>query len=170
MRTVSSIPALGRLMLALAAAALLACGSDGPTDPGASQLEGLSRITNADSMPQSPPSGATQSPGRFHGTVYGYVPGGDTLATRVALPGVRVTAYAGVRAPDGAVSPGAEAASVVTDAGGAFALPSLPGGEYVVTIVPPSGSGYRGAWATATAWEHSGDQPWFVMLARTANE
>lgn len=165
-----AMPAGGRLVLAGMVAvlgALAACGGDGATGPDDGRLSGLSRVEQGDSIPTEP-ANAPATPGAFHGNVYGYVPGGDTLATRVPLAGVRVTAYESARATDGSVAPGDQVAATVTDAAGAWALPTLPGGEYVVAFVPPAGSGYRGAWAIATAWAHSNDHGWFLMLPKTA--
>lgn len=165
MRQIPSTPG-ARLIAAALAAALLACGGDATTEPEIDHLAGLTRVEQGDSVATAPPNAPT-APGRFHGTVWGYVPGGDTLATRVPLGGVRITAYRAVPRSDGGRAPGDEVASTTTAADGTWALPTLPGGEYVVTIVPPSGSGYRGIWATATAWAHSADHPWFTMLPKT---
>ena len=165
MQHTTSAPAV-RLIVATLAAALLACGGDSSTGPGIDHLAGLTRVEQGDSVATAPPN-APAAPGRFHGTVWGYVPGGDTLATRVPLAGVRITAYrVAIGANDGP-APGAEVASTTTAADGTWSLPTLPGGEYLETIVPPSGSGYRGIWATATAWAHSADHPWFTMLPKT---
>jgi hypothetical protein len=61
---------------------------------------------------------------------------------------------------------GPAAASVVTGADGKFQLPTLPGGEYVVTFNPPASSIYAGVWVTATAFDGSSEWPWWVVLPK----
>ena len=153
-------------IVATIVAAAVACGSDGGTGPEPDLLAGLSRVEQDDSIATAP-SGEAVAPGHFHGTVYGYVPGGDTLATRSPLPGVRFTAYRAVAGSNGSRAPGDAVATTLSGADGGWSLGTLAGGEYVVTIVPPEGSGYRGVWALATAWARSGDHPWVTMLPKT---
>ena len=59
---------------------------------------------------------------------------------------------------------GTVVANIVTDANGDWQLPTMSGGEYVVTFVPPDGSKYRGVWAVAIAHSGSNQQAWFIML------
>ncbi len=156
-----------RLPLALAALALFAatssCSDSDPAAPDGNPLAGLAATTRGDTA-DAPPEGPS-GPGYFRGTIYGYDQGTDTLASAVRLDDVRVTAY--VRAEtNGDVVAGRQVASVRTNAQGFFQLPTLPGGEYVVTFVPPASSPYRGGWTTAGAWDQSGDNPWYIMLPR----
>jgi hypothetical protein len=79
------------------------------------------------------------------------------------VAGVVVTAYPKLSSsadPD----LGPAAASVVTGSDGKFQLPTLSGGEYVVTFNPASGSPYGGVWVTATAHSGSSTFPWWVVL------
>jgi hypothetical protein len=99
------------------------------------------------------------------GTLYGYEPAPDTAASAVRIAGARVTAFVREEA-NGQVVAGDEVATVLTNAQGFFQLPTLQGGEYVVTFVPPASSPYRGGWTTAFAWQQSGDSPWYIMLPR----
>ena len=154
-------PALASIALI---AAISACSDSGPATPDGDPLAGLTAATRGDTAP-APPSESPRSPGYFVGTVYGYEPGRDTLETAVRLEGARVTAY--VRAErNGEVVAGRQVASVLTNAQGHFQLPTLPGGEYLVTFIPATGSPYRGGWTTAEAWQQSGDSPWYIMLPR----
>ena len=154
--------ALGLACIALVVA--VACSDNGPAGPGPDPLAGLTAATRGDTAPE-PPQSTPRGPGFFVGTVYGYEPGPDTLASAVKLEGARVTAFVRVDTGDG-VAAGRQVASVVTNAQGFFQLPTLPGGEYVVTFVPPSASPYRGGWTVAAAWQQSGDSPWYIMLPR----
>ena len=157
-----------RLPFVLAAIALLAATSScSDTDPGAPDgdpLAGLAAATRGDTAAAPPPE-APPSPGYFRGTVYGYEPGPDTLASAVRLDDVRVTAYVRAETSEGVVA-GRQVATVLTNTEGFFQLPTLAGGEYVVTFVPPAASPYRGGWTTAGAWQQSGDNPWYIMLPR----
>ena len=157
-----------RLPFALAALALLAatssCSDSGPAAPDSDPLAGLAAATRGDTA-EAPPPEAPPSPGHFVGTVYGYEPGTDTLASAVRLRDVRVTAYERAETSEG-VGAGRQVATVLTNALGFFHLPTLPGGEYVVTFVPPASSPYHGGWTTAGAWQQSGDHPWHIMLPR----
>ena len=146
----------------------VACGGDGPaTGPVAAPLAGLVPGASNDSSPvTNPPPDPT--PGSFHGTVMGhspFPPGTDTLSTLPRIVGARVTAYThGQPTATDTLGVGAQVASVTTDASGKFQLPTLPGGLYIVTIVPPAGSSYHGVSVAATAYEHSGDYAWWVVL------
>ena len=149
---------------AIAFVAIAAACADGPAGPVGDPLAGLAVAERGDTASASPTS-TPRSPGYFVGTVYGYEPGPDTLASAVRLEGARVTAYVRVDGSEG-VTAGRQVASVLTNAQGHFQLPTLPGGEYVVTFVPAATSPYRGGWTTAEAWQQSGDSPWWIMLPR----
>ena len=153
---------LGAACIAVLLAA--ACSDHDPAGPGNDPLAGLTEAERGDTATSPPPS-VPRGPGHFVGTVYGYDPGPDTLASSVRLEGARVTAFVLVQTPDTVVA-GRQAASVLTNAQGFFQLPTLPAGEYIVTFVPPAGSPYRGGWTVAEAWQQSGDSPWYIMLPR----
>jgi hypothetical protein len=156
----------------LACAALvtfaLACAKDGPTTLQDSPLQGLTKVASNDSStnaPTPPPSG----PGAVHGFVLGQAEPGsgpDTLTNSPRVANTRVTAFP--RVASNGVEPvvGPEAASVLTDANGAFTLPSLPGGEYVVTFAPPDASLYRGVYVTGTIHSRSGEYSWWIVLPK----
>ena len=159
---------LHRVLLFCAAAAysvlMIACSSGTAPDP--SPLEGLAQTTRGDTA-TIPPTTTAPTPGSFVGTILGYVPGvgGDTVGTAEKLVGVRVTAFVRTEA-NGATAAGTQVATTLTDANGYFQLPTLPGGEYVVTFVVPQGSPYRSGWTVGTAWRGSRNSPWFIMLRR----
>ena len=151
------------------AVALAACGDDdGPTTSEESPIAGFARVGQGDSSTASPTStptaGPEETPGFFRGTVYGYVPGPDSIATATPLAGVRVTAYVGVPTPAGVTGPGDEVAATVTDALGEWRLPEVPYGAYVIAFAPADGMPYRGAWTVARAWSGSGAGRWVVYL------
>jgi hypothetical protein len=151
-------------VLAISLATIQVACSDAGTGPITDPLAGLAQTTRNDTA-TAPPTTTAPTPGSFVGTVYGYVPGPgtDTLQTSERLQGVQVTAF--VRAEvNGATAAGSEVASATTDAMGYFQLPTLPGGEYVVTFVVPQGSIYRSSWTVGMAWEGSANSPWFIML------
>lgn len=166
---------------AFVAGVALACAGDS-TSVDKSPLDGLTRVSSTDSggtPPTNPPpsdTGTTPSPppnpgpGSFRGYVRGQAEPGtgpDTMATAPKVANVRVTAYP--RLPSSSADSlgvGPAAASVLTDANGEFQLPTLPGGEYVVTFVPPESSIYRGVYATATAHSQSNTYPWWVVLPK----
>ena len=157
---------LARSPLPLAVAALVACGGGGPTGTGGSPIAGFARVEQGDSTTATPQTAPPATSGFFRGTVYGYTPGPDSLATAERLAGVRVTAYAGVPVPSGGTAPGREVAAVTTGASGEFRLPDLPGGDYVVAFAPPASSPHRGVWTVARAWSGSGDGGWVILLGR----
>jgi hypothetical protein len=151
--------ALGALALTL----VVACG-DSNSPVSTSPLEGYSQVGTSDTgtvKPPPPPVG----PGSFHGVVRGYQSGIiDTLGTAVLLEGVTVNAYTRVAsAPD---EVGVLAASVLTNASGVFQMPTLAGGEYVVTFTPPASSPYKGGWTLAFAGPQSNENPWWIMLPK----
>ena len=154
-----------RAVLALTAIALavvgIACANDS-TLPNPSPLTGLTRITSKDTG-TTPPDSVAPGPGFFRGTVRGTQPGPDSLGA--PLPNVRVTAYSRAQSPTDTLGVGPAIASVLTSASGAFQLPTLPGGQYIVTFNPPEGSPFRGVWTIAFAHPHSGDSSWFIFLA-----
>ena len=162
-RSSGSILALALLL------SVTACGSDYTTGTQSSPLNGLSQAEGKDSTGTTVPVPPTSTtPGYFRGTVLGpSVPGSgpDTLATAPRVSGVTVTAYPRL-STDPVPDVGPAAASVVTGSDGKFQLPTLPGGEYVVTFTPPSGSIYQGVWVTATAYNGSAEWPWWVVLPK----
>lgn len=159
-----SSPVLVRPLVALLLAAAVACGGDGPTESEGSPIAGFARVEQGDSTTATPQATPPASPGYFRGTVYGYTPGPDSLATREPLAGVRVTAYVGQPVPSGGMAPGDEVAEAVTGADGGFRLPELPGGDYVVAFAPPASAPYRGVWTIARAWSGSGEGGWVIYL------
>jgi hypothetical protein len=151
------------VITAAVAIAAAACGSESIAGPTGNPLTGLKETTTHDSNTSNP---GGSGPGYFHGTVLGQsAPGGgtDTLATAPRIANVKVTIYQGVQTASG-VTTGTEQGSVVTDASGQFTLPTLPGGLYVVTFVPPTGSPYHGVYAFGTLSSVSGTYPWWVVL------
>lgn len=146
----------------------VACGGDAPaTGPLTTPLAGLVPGASNDSSPvTNPPPDPT--PGSFHGTVMGhspFPPGTDTLSQLPRIAGARVTAYAhGQPSAGDTLGVGPQVASVTTDANGQFQIPTLPGGLYIVTIVPQAGSQYQGVYVAAIAHAHSADYPWWVVL------
>jgi hypothetical protein len=159
-----------KLVVFLAYAAMTAGCADKPTQPEASPLAGLSAGVVQDSGGTEPPGPpAAPTPGHFRGTILGHepaAPGTDTLALFPRLANVRVTAYPVLQSNGSQPQLGPEAASVVTDSEGVFQLPTLAGGEYAVTIIPPQGSVYAGIWVTSIAHAQSADYPWWVVLSR----
>ena len=162
----SAVNATSILLLALAAG-LAAC--DGVTDARRSPLDGLQYAVGTDSVGNPPPPApGPTSPGYFQGTVLGpSEPGGglDTLATAPRVAGARLAAFdlpaGGMVTPENL---GSEVAAVTTGVDGKFAFPTLPGGDYVVTVTPPANSIYGGVWVTATAHSTSHEFPWWVVL------
>lgn len=158
----------GSIALVLMAATLVAC-SDDPTGTGNSPLAGLSQREGADSVGNPlPPEPTTPTPGSFHGTVLGPSEpgaGNDSLATAPRVSGVVVTAYPVTGGTPGSPTLGAAEATVTTGADGKFQLPTLAGGEYVVTFNPPASSIYGGVWVSqAFTSAQSNDWPWWVVL------
>jgi hypothetical protein len=153
-----------RLGLAVFAAIITACSDGAPVETGSDLLRGLAATTRNDSSPQ-PDSVTTPTPGYFRGYLYGYEAGADSMSAAVPLSGARVTAYERAEAA-GAVVPGRQVAEVISNAEGFFQLPTLAGGDYVVTFVPATASPYRGGWTIGHASEQSGEYPWTIMLMR----
>ena len=155
------------LLLALAVG-LAACDDTDGIGPTTDPLQGLRSTAATDSAGNAAPTGQpapTSGPGYFHGIVRTSqltAGGPDTLANSVRLANVKVTAYQ--RQTDG--SAGTQVASTTTNDRGEWQLASLPGGEYVVTFVPPSGSAYQGVWVLARAHPTSHEWPWWVTLPK----
>lgn len=155
-----------RVLAVLSAILLAAACGDEPSGPAADPLAGLVSAQRGDTA-EAPPNQTPDGPGSFHGFVKGYTPGViDTNSTIVVLPGVRVTAY---RREGDATQPraGDAVATTYSNASGAWALPTLPGGDYIVTFVPPETSGYRAGWTVGTAWTNSDESPWLIHLPKT---
>jgi hypothetical protein len=163
-------PRLSILVLALAlVASSVACSGDDPNEPPSSPLEGLPAVVASDSLGNLPPGVAAASgPGYFRGTVLGESApgaGNDSLQTAPRVAGAVVTAYPVLSGSGASVEIGDAAASVTTGADGRFTLPTLPGGPYVVTIVPPAGSPYTGVQVSApVASPTSHEHPWWIVL------
>jgi hypothetical protein len=154
------------LVLLLAAlVTVAACSDSSPSAPDSSPLAGLTKAARNDTAPTPPNNTEPLAPGSFHGTIYGYEPGPDTLKNSERLAGVKVTAYPRLRSSTDTLGVGAPTASVLTNSSGEFQLPTMPGGEYVVTFNPPTGSKYRGGWTVATAFAESNAHAWWIMLA-----
>ena len=150
---------------------ILACADGGSAPIGDSPLSGLSRVSTNDSTGAPVPAPpANLSPGYFRGTVRGYstASGPDTMATAVKLANVRVTAYPRIESRTDTLGTGPAAGSVLTDANGEFTMPTIPGGEYIVTFNPqaPEDTQYRGVFTVATIHADSHESPWFIMLPR----
>jgi hypothetical protein len=166
----------------------LACASDGPMTVDRSPLQGLTKVASNDSS-SGTPEGPTNSPttpgtpsdtgggvptpppgpGEAHGFVLGVAEpgsGSDTLATSPRIADVRVTAYPRLESSGPELKTGPAAASVLTDGKGEFKLPSLPGGQYIVTFNPPEGSKYAGVYVTGTIHSRSGDYAWWIVLPK----
>lgn len=153
------------LFVAVAIAA--ACSTDTTVQPNPSPLAGLNHSESGDTANVNhSPTGT--GPGYFRGTVLGpSAPGAgnDSLNTAPRIAGVVVTIYQRQSGVD-TVAVGDAKGTVTTGADGKFTLPTLPAGEYVVTFVPPSNSGYYGAYAFGPLRENSSDFPWWVVLAK----
>jgi hypothetical protein len=151
----------------LAAAAIIgACSNDSPTGPTGSPLAGLSKSTTNDTS-NTTHNPAGDGPGFFRGTVIGHSPAGgpDTLTTAPRIAGVVVTIYTRKLNGD-VVEPDEQKGTVTTGADGAFILPTLPAGEYVVTFVPPGDSGLSGVYVFGFLQHTSGDYPWWITLPK----
>jgi hypothetical protein len=159
-------------MLALTASVVVACSESSPTEVDQeSPLTGLVQGQGNDSVGAPPPPPPTNpTPGRVRGTVLapsiGAPPGQDTLATATRIVGARVTAYPRLRSTTDTLGVGAIAAQVVTDAKGEFLLPTLPGGEYIITFNPPAAhqATYGGVWTVSTIHQNSHLHPWWIVL------
>jgi hypothetical protein len=152
----------------VAALIVAACASDSVVQPGGSPLAGLSRSGSGDTANVNhSPTGT--GPGYFRGTVLGPSSpgaGNDSLNTAPRIAGVVVTIFERKPTAADTMAVGDAKGTVTTGADGKFSLPTLPAGEYVVTFVPPSSSGYYGAYAFGPLRENSSDYPWWVVLAK----
>lgn len=152
----------------VALAVTLAACSGNPTGSDPSPLLGLVQAMARDSTGSPPP--IPQQPtgtGTIRGTVLApSTGGGDTLATAPRIVGAMVKVYPVVGQTP--LELGAVAASVVTGADGRFQTPTLPAGEYVVTIEPPASSAaiYYGQYIRGMIYAQSGDSQWWVVLAK----
>jgi hypothetical protein len=163
----------GAAALIVVAALAAACNDTTPaTQPeetsNGSVLAGRSIVARNDTVKTPAP---TQSgSGYFRGTVMGPAlpgAGNDSLTTSPRIAGVTVTIYPRIESTLSSQIPvGPAAGSSVTNAQGQFQLPVLPAGEYVVTFVPPAGSGYQGVYAFGPLRSNSGDYPWWVVLPK----
>lgn len=155
----------GALVITTIAVFFAACAGD-PIAPGGSVLQGLVAGESNDTSSTIPPP-TNPTPGRFHGFVIGHGTFPDTMATAPRLANVRVTIYPHLGWQGDVPTIGAEAGSVTTDANGAFQAPTLPGGDYVVTFVPPQGSVYGGTYVRTTVHAGSDEGNWWVILPLT---
>lgn len=161
-----------RITVAVAACFLAACAEQGPTPIDGSPLTGLSRAATNDSTgtPVPPPPTGTTTPGYVRGTVMApstnAPPGTDTLATATRIVGAKVTAYPRVRSTTDTLGAGPMAAQVETNNKGEFQLPTLPGGEYIITFNPPASQSavYGGVWTVTTIHSNSHANPWWIVL------
>ena len=156
------------ISLVFLSCALAACSDSNSTGPTRSPLSGLTVSAQKDSTGAPPPAPPVNpTPGFFRGTVLGpSLPGAgnDSLTTAPRISGVVITAYPVTSSTTNPPTVGPALASVTTGADGKFQLPTISGGEYVVTFTPPAGSPYGGVWVTATAHNTSGEFPWWVVL------
>jgi hypothetical protein len=173
-------PRLSALAIALVTTLAIGCADNGlPTSVDDSPLKGLAHAGTPDSGTTTPPPppapGDTDSttapppsgPGVFRGYVRGQAEPGtgpDTMTNAPKLANVKVTAYPISQTPTDTLVIGEAAASVLTNANGEWTLPSLPGGTYAVTFVPPAGSKYRGVYAFGPLNSQSVNYPWWVVL------
>lgn len=149
----------------LAVVAAAAC-ADNPNTIRPSVLRGLSQGESNDTVATTPPPPAEATPGSFHGYVLGPGTGPDTMATAPRLQGVVVTVYPFLGGSGQEPIVGEAVAAMTTDANGVFQSPTVPGGEYVVTFVPPENSIYRGVYVTTTIHDGSNSGNWWVVLPR----
>lgn len=152
----------------LLAAAILAMACSDSTGSNSSPLDGLAQRTGSDSIGNPLPGEPTApTPGTFRGFVLGPCGSactGDTLATSPRVSGAVIKAYPVTGGSPANPTLGPMEATVTTGSDGKFQLPPLAGGEYVVTIEPPSSSPYSGVWVTAFTSSQSDDYPWWVIL------
>lgn len=145
---------------------LAACSDSDPIKPPTSPLIGLVKQMPIDSAGNAPPAGSN-GPGIVRGTVLGpSAPGAgnDSLETAPRVSGAAITVYPVLSMNGAEPQLGDAIASTQTGGDGKFTLPSLEAGDYVVTILPPAGSGYTGVWLIGKIHGGSGDHPWWVVL------
>ena len=157
-----------RLAFTLAAtcAIVSACSESQPTDTGPAILAGLAESQSNDTTGTVPPPPSNPTPGSFKGYVLGPGTGPDTMATAPRLQNVAVTVYPSLGWSGTQPRPGDAVATMTTSASGEFQSPTLPGGEYIITFVPPAGSIYRGVYVTTTIHAGSSNGNWWVVLPK----
>jgi hypothetical protein len=159
---------VGRMWLAATVAVALACSTGDTTGPGLNILQGLVKVPGDTSTAGGGGGGGTTNcnlptdgPGFFQGDVVGFVAGPDSGSTATPLANVKITADKALGSC-GAQFTGDQVAVATTDATGHFELATIPGGDYLVTVISPDP--YNGAYALATASSTSGSRAWYVML------
>lgn len=80
------------------------------------------------------------------------------------LADVSVTAFRRQPTESDSMAIGPAVASVVSSADGAFRLPVLPPGPYVLVFVPPGSLGHREAIVLMMSDSETGSQAWWVAL------
>ncbi len=167
----SRTPARSTLATALLLATLAACSSDPSGPNGPAVLDGLVEAVAMDSTgtPPPPPTDPSTGTGQVRGTVLAPSEpgaGNDSLQTAPRIAGATLTAYPVLTSNP--LTLGVEVAMVVTDAAGHFELPTLPTGDYVVTVEPPAASAsvYYGQWIHGQIHPQSIDHPWWLVLAK----
>lgn len=158
---VRALPIAAAVAVALTIAA---CAGDSGTNPTKDLLAGLAHVTSNDTVIGTPPVD-NPTPGSFHGFVIGHGTGVDTMVTAPRIVGATVTAYPQLGFDGDTPRLGNSVGSVTTDAAGAFQFPEIPGGNYVVLVQPPAGSGYRGVYILATISNVSNSGNWWVVLS-----
>jgi hypothetical protein len=98
--------------------------------------------------------------------VLGKGTGVDTIATAPRIVGATITAFPHLGFSGETPIVGDPVGSVATDENGYFEFPTIPGGDYVVTIKPPSGSEYNGQYALTTISSYSSSANWWVVLSK----
>jgi hypothetical protein len=160
-----------KLIAALGIALAAACAADPVTIPEGSPLAGLNETAVRDSTNQ-PIGNSGHVPtgsGYFRGTVVAPAlpgSGNDSLNTAPRIAGVVVTIYERKGDGDDPASVGDAKGTVTTGTDGKWTLPTLPAGDYVVTFVPPPGSGYHGAYGYGPLHQGSHEFQWWIVLAR----
>ena len=87
------------------------------------------------------------------------------MVTAPRIANVKVTAYTIASNTGGEVAPGDQVATTTTNASGDFQLPTLPGGNYVVTFIPPAESKYRGQYTSGPVNSQTDRYPWYIVLS-----
>lgn len=153
------------LLVAASLAVITACSETPPTDISGSPLRDLVSAASNDTTGTVPPPPTSPTPGAFHGFVLGHGTGPDTMATAPRLQNVAITVYPHLGFNGSQPSVGSAVAAMTTNASGEFQSPTLPGGDYVITFVPPDNSEYRGVYVTTTIHAGSSNGNWWVVLA-----
>lgn len=161
------------LVLACGLSYALACALPSSSSDEESPLAGLTEaaVVGADGrgIPQpTSPHGA----GHVRGTLIGpSLPGAgdDSLETAPRIAGATIRIYPVIvgHSEGNELIVGEEVASITTDANGQFETPVFEGGtEYVLTFLPPAGTGYAPVWARTIFWTTSHEWPWWVTAPR----